>query len=173
MLIRPETPHDHAAVRALTHAAFGRDDEARLVDLLRVKHGDAAISLVAEIPGNGLAGHIMLSPAPIVDEAGGVVSDGLALAPVSVDPRGQRSGVGSALCRSALSCAQARGAPFVVLIGHPAYYPRFGFTPAGPLGIACPYEGVPGEAFMIARLDRAAMAGVTGTVRFDPVFEGL
>jgi putative acetyltransferase len=173
MLIRPETGHDHAAVHALTCAAFQRDDEARLVDLLRDKHGEEAISLVAEIPGNGLAGHIMLSPAPIVDRAGGVVREGLALAPVSVSPGSQRSGVRSALCRSALSCAQARGAPFVVLIGHPAYYPRFGFTPAGPLGIECPYEGVPDEAFMIARLDRTAMAGVTGMVRFDPVFEGL
>lgn len=173
MLIRPETGQDHATVHALTHAAFQRDDEARLVDLLREKHGDDAISLVAEIPGNGLAGHIMLSPAPIIDEAGGVVSHGLALAPVSVNPGGQRGGVGSALCRSALSCAQARGAPFVVLIGHPTYYPRFGFVPAGPLGIKCPYEGVPEEAFMIARLDRAAMEGVKGIVRFDPVFEGL
>ncbi|WP_429912635.1 GNAT family N-acetyltransferase [Glycocaulis sp.] len=173
MLIRPETEQDQTAVHRLTHAAFQRDDEARLVDLLRDKHGDEAISLVAEIPGNGLAGHIMLSPAPIVDEAGGVVINGLALAPVSVDPAGQRSGVGSALCRSALSCAQARGAPYVVLIGHPAYYPRFGFVPAGPLGIRCPYEGVPEEAFMIARLDRAAMEGVCGLVRFDSVFEGL
>ena len=68
---------------------------------------------------------------------------------------------------------QARGTPFVVLIGHPAYYPRFGFVPAGPLGIQCPYDGVPEEAFMIARLDRAAMEEVRGTVRFDPVFEGL
>lgn len=86
MLIRPETGHDHAAVHALTCAAFQRDDEARLVDLLRDKHGEEAISLVAEIPGNGLAGHIMLSPAPIVDRAGGVVREGLALAPVSVSP---------------------------------------------------------------------------------------
>lgn len=173
MLIRPEAEHDHATVHALTHAAFQRDDEARLVDLLREKHGDDAISLVAEIPGNGLAGHIMLSPAAIIGAGGGIIKDGLALAPVSVNPGGQRSGVGSALCRSALSCAQARGAPFVVVIGHPAYYPRFGFVPAGPLGIKCPYEGVPEDAFMIARFDRAAMEGVTGLVRFDPVFENL
>lgn len=173
MLIRPETVQDHEGVHALTLAAFQRDDEARLVDLLRDKHGDAAISLVADIPGGGLAGHIMLSPAAILDSGGAEVIEGLVLAPISVNPAGQRGGVGSALCRSALSCAQARGAPFVVLIGHPAYYPRFGFVPAGPLGIQCPFGGVPQEAFMITRLDRAAMEGVTGTVRFDPVFEGL
>lgn len=173
MLIRPETGQDHTAVHAITKAAFQRDDEARLVDLLREKHGDGAISLVADIPGSGIAGHILLSPASIVDAGGTPVIQGLALAPVSVDPACQRSGIGSALCRSALSCAQARSVPFVVLIGHAAYYPRFGFVPAGPLGINCPYEGVPEDAFMVAHLDRNAMEGVRGLVRFDPVFEGV
>jgi putative acetyltransferase len=173
MLIRPETVQDHSAVHKITHAAFQRDDEARLVDLLRAKHGEAVISLVADLPGSGLAGHIMFSPVLILDEAGTTVKEGMALAPVSVDPACQRSGIGAALCRSALSCAQAHNVPFVVVIGHPAYYPRFGFVPAGPLGIQCPYEGVPEDAFMIARLDPLAMEGVTGLVRFDPVFEGL
>ena len=110
MLIRPETEPDHARVHALISAAFQRDDEARLVDLLRAKHGDAAISLVADVPGSDLAGHIMLSPVAILDERGSVVREGLALAPVSVDPAGQRSGVGSALCRSALSLCGRRAA---------------------------------------------------------------
>ncbi|MCC5980779.1 MAG: N-acetyltransferase [Oceanicaulis sp.] len=171
MMIRAETPADHDAVREITRAAFGREPEAKLVDLARAKLGDRAISLVAEQAGNGLTGHILLTPAKIESKAGTQEAAGMALGPVSVAPSVQRSGIGSALCRSALSCAQARGAPFVIVLGHPAYYPRFGFVPAAPLGIACPYEGVPEAAFMIARLDRAAMGGIAGTARFDPLFE--
>lgn len=173
MIIRAETNADQDAVRAITRAAFGREPEARLVDMARAKLGDTAISLVAEQTGNGLTGHILLSPATIVDGQGVVSAEGMALGPVSVDPAVQRTGIGSALCRSALSCAQARGVPFVIVLGHPGYYPRFGFVPAAPLGIACPYEGVPEAAFMIARLDRTVMSGVTGTARFDPLFEAV
>lgn len=173
MMIRAETPADHDAVREITRAAFGREPEAKLVDLARAKLGDTAISLVAEQAGNGLGGHILLSPATIERTDGREPAQGMALGPVSVDPAVQRTGIGSALCRSALSCAQARGAPFVIVLGHPAYYPRFGFVPAAPLGIACPYEGIPDGAFMIARLDRAKMNGITGTARFDPLFEAV
>lgn len=172
MIIRAETSADQDAVRAITRAAFDREDEARLVDALRAKHRDRVISLVAECEGT-ITGHVLLTPARIENESGEVQMSGMALAPVSVRPDLQRTGTGSALCRSALSGAQARNAPFVILIGHPGYYPRFGFVPAAALGIACPYEGVPDEAFMIARLDRAAMNGITGTTRFDPLFDGV
>jgi len=167
--IREERPADHERVRALIAAAFGREDEAGLTDALRARHGARAVSLVAIDGAQALHGHILLTPARI---DGARPAEGFALAPVSVAPEWQGKGAGSALCRAALDRARERAAAFVMLVGHPDYYPRFGFRPAAELGVTCPFEGVPDAAFMIAVLDGAAMQGVRGTGRFDPLFDG-
>ncbi|MEW6280980.1 MAG: N-acetyltransferase [Candidatus Eremiobacterota bacterium] len=153
MRIRPEEASDRAGVRAVHEAAFGGAAEADLVDALRGAPG--SVSLVAELEGR-VVGHLLLSLAQVDD---GPI---LALAPMGVLPDFQRRGVGSALVRAAL---EAVGDADVVVLGHPGFYPRFGFVPARALGVLPPFE-VPDEAWMV-RLGRPRH----GTVRYPPAFD--
>lgn len=132
MQLRAETVADLPHIRRLIEAAFGREDEARLVDRLR---GEApgAISLVAEIDGE-VAGHVMLSP--LIAPAGA-----MALAPVSVRPDLHGRGIGAALVREGLARATASGARAVFVLGDPPYYARFGFHTQTARGFASPYAG--------------------------------
>ena len=139
MRIRAESPGDRDAVAAVTRAAFGRDDEARIVDAVRASDGFVPeLSLVAE-EGAELVGHVLLSY--VLLEGPGVRV--LELGPVSVRPERQRAGIGSALIGEALRVADERGEPLVLVLGHPGYYPRFGFRPAAELGIAPPDPDLP------------------------------
>jgi putative acetyltransferase len=145
--VRQERPADFAAIRSLLERAFApSDEEAGIVDGLRAA-GDhiAALCLVAE-QGDAVVGHIAFSRAEL-GSGHGV----LALAPMAVAPEHQRSGIGTALIEEAMRGAAATRFPLVVVVGHPDYYPRFGFEPAGQLGIASPFD-VPAEAFMAYRL---------------------
>lgn len=127
MIIRPETPADVAAIRALTSAAFAGKPfsdgtEAAVIDALRV--ADAlTISLVAEDAGE-VVGHVAFSLVTIDDQPG----NWFGLGPVSVVPGRQRQGIGSALIRDGLAELRALGAGGCVLLGDPAYYCRFGFA---------------------------------------------
>ena len=132
MRIRPETPADHAAIRAVITAAFARPDEAELVDQLR-RDGDAAISLVAEAD-HAIIGHVLLSPMTAPFAA-------LGLAPLSVLPAHQQHGVGSALMHAAIDAARTAGAAAIFLLGHPAYYRRFGFSVETARPFASPDAG--------------------------------
>src|SRR5437879_1244482 len=123
-ILRPETVADHEAIRRVNRLAFGQDDEARLVDALR-EGGYVRLSLVAERSGQ-LVGHILLSDLPIVTEAGTIPA--LALAPMAVLPEFQNQGIGSALVRRGLEACREQGHKIVVVVGHPRYYPRFGFS---------------------------------------------
>jgi putative acetyltransferase len=158
------------AIEAVHRQAFDGDAEARLVALL-AERGKAAVSLVAEVAGQ-VAGHIVLSLAtirwPTRPEVRPV--EGLGLAPLAVLPAFQRQGIGSALTRAGLDAARASGAEFVVLIGHPDYYPRFGFVPAGPFGLTCAFGE--GPAFQILWLgEYPGAAG--GVVRYADEFYEL
>src|SRR5262249_10126875 len=124
--IRPERTEDAAAIRAVHCAAFPTDAEAHLVDQLRAA-GQARVSLVAEVEGR-VVGHIVFSPVSVVALPDG--RQGLGLAPLAVVPEQQGRGVGSALTRAGLAVCRQEGCPFVVVLGHPAYYPRFGFRRA-------------------------------------------
>ena len=167
--IRPETPADHAAVHALNAAAFAQPAEADLIDTLR-KACEHFVSLVAEVDGV-LVGHILFTPAHV--EKNGTTLEGMGLAPMAVAPAHQRGGFGSALVNAGLAELRENGCPFVIVLGHPAYYPRFGFTPASTLGIRCQWEA-PDEAFMALELTPGALAPFHGAIaRYHPAFDSV
>jgi len=165
--IRPEEPRDHARVREIVAAAFGQPDEARLVDALRGRV-DPEISLVAETPDGRVVGHIFFSPVHV----GGDGRCAMGLAPVSVDPACQNAAIGSRLCREGLEACRALGEDVVFVLGHPSYYPRFGFQPARPHGLYYEDERFDG-AFFVAELAPGALDGFRGEVRYHPAFDGL
>jgi putative acetyltransferase len=164
-VIRREGPGDAASVRAINLAAFEGPTEAEIVDRVR-RAGGAQLSLVAEIGGE-LVGHILFSEVRIGDDR---EATGMGLAPMAVMPAQQNRGIGSALVRRGLEMLRVDGCPFVVVLGHPAYYPRFGFVPASRHGVTSEYDGVPDEAFMLLELADGALAGVTGVARYRPEF---
>ena len=165
--IRPEQSGDIDAVRVVNEAAFGEPAEAGIVDCIRAECPDA-LSLVA-IDDGRVVGHILFSPA-ILDGDGGAVQ-GMGLAPMAVLPGRQRQGIGSMLVERGIDAMRDRNCPFIIVVGHPEYYPRFGFVPASRYGICCQWQGVPPEAFMVLILDEAAMAGVSGTARYREEFD--
>jgi putative acetyltransferase len=156
LTIRDETPDDVDAIFALTEAAFrdsglpGQRTEQYVITGLRAA-GALTISLVAEEAGR-IVGHIAFSPAAISDGTTGWHT----LGPVSVLPEGQGQGVGSALIRQGLDRLRALGAKGSVLVGHPGYYPRFGFVHRDDLG----YEGIPPQVVFALSFDGHYPAGV-------------
>ncbi len=168
MLIRPEELHDETAIREVNQLAFGQEAEGALVDALR-EAGAVLCSLVAEDDGR-IVGHILFSPATLED--GPRRWEVAALGPVAVHPEHQRRGIGSALILAGLDICRVRGYDVAILLGHPAYYPRFGFRPAAPLGIRWEHDA-PEEAFMVMELQAGALAGRQGIIRFRPEFEGV
>jgi putative acetyltransferase len=165
--IRAERSGDEDAIRAIHDAAFGETDEGRIVDRQRATSGhDARLSLVAEVDG-AIVGHCLLSRCPV--EGAGL--EVLALGPIAVRPDRQGHGIGGSLVRAAVAEAERRGSPAVVLLGHPTYYPRFGFEPARPLGLEAP-AAWPDAAWMACRLS-GWFGGVRGVVRYPEAFEPL
>jgi putative acetyltransferase len=149
-IIRQETAADIKAIHAVNAAAFETAAEADLVDALRSRAKDT-ISLVAE-QGGEIVGHIMFSP---VSLAGRADLKLLGLAPMAVAPSQQGKGIGTALARTGLEQCRRQSVAAVVVLGHPAYYPRFGFVPAARYGIDSEYD-VPQEAFMLLELSPGA-----------------
>lgn len=162
IVIRPETATDTEAVRNVNRAAFPTSLESNLVDALR-EAGDATISLVADVDGF-VVGHIMFSPVTV--DAHPI--RGLGLAPVAVLPDVQNSGIGSYLIREGLNRARGLEASFVVVLGEPGYYGRFGFVKASGLGLDNEY-GVD-DPFMVMALQDDALHGITGLVRYSRIF---
>jgi putative acetyltransferase len=165
MTIRPEKPEDVPAIRIVNERAFGGAAEADLVDALR-RNGKATISLVAEVDGR-VVGHILFSPVTI--EAGERELAGVGLAPMSVIPERQNQRIGSLLVEDGLRRCSEEGHRFVVVLGHPNYYPRFGFVPAGRFGIKSEYD-VADEVFMVMELQEGALSGCAGVVKYQPEF---
>jgi len=165
--IRPEEPGDIAAIHAINKNAFGQPTEADLVDLLRVACPDA-VSLVAVEDGQ-VVGHIFFSPVTITAETG--ATQGMGVAPMAVVPERQRHGIGSRLVEAGLQILREQFCPFVIVLGHPEYYPRFGFVPDSQHGLTCQWEGVPDDVFMVLICDEAFMAGVSGVARYRAEFD--
>ena len=165
MRVRAETPEDHGAVRRVNELAFDGGTEANLVEALR-ENAPLYISLVAE-EGGQVVGHILFSPVTV--ESAGGDWEALGLGPMAVLPERQGRGVGSALVREGLEECLRLGREVVFVLGHADFYPRFGFRPAGPLGITCEFPS-PEENFMVAELRPGALSGRTGLIRYSPEF---
>lgn len=165
--IRPERPQDHAAVREVNERAFERAAEADLVERLR-RTADPTLSLVAEEEGR-VIGHIFFSPVEIETGGRSHALTVMALGPMAVLPERQRRGVGSRLVRRGLRACRQMGSQAVVVLGHPHFYPRFGFRPAKPQGLRSEYD-VPAEVFMVLELQPGVLAGLNGTVKYHGAF---
>lgn len=168
LTIRTETHADYTAVHRVNELAFNRPDEANLVDALR-RSARPFISLVVESDGR-IVGHIFFSPVLIESDDSSFTA--LGLAPMAVLPEYQNRGIGSELVRRGLEVCESMGHEVVVVLGHPEYYPRFGFVPAREKGISCEFE-VPDEAFMVTELKQGALAGRKGKVKYLPEFHSV
>jgi putative acetyltransferase len=163
VLIRREQPDDEGAVRVVNEAAFGRSAEAELVDRLR-REGAVLASFVAE-QERCIIAHILFSRTVI--ETADEPIPSVALAPVAVLPAYQRRGVGSRLIRFGLDWLRTRGERSVLVLGHPQYYPRFGFSSDRARMLGTPF---PPDAFMALELVPSALDGVRGAVRYPAAF---
>jgi putative acetyltransferase len=167
LYIRHEQSSDREQVRKVNEAAFGRSDEADLIDRLRAE-GAILLSLVAEYvaePDREIIGHILFSRMMVDTKQGPVAA--VSLAPMAVLPRQQGQTVGSQLVRRGLAELRDRGERIVIVLGHKDYYPRFGFSPEKARYLTSPF---PPEAFMALELSDGALAGVHGAVRYSPAF---
>lgn len=169
--VRPERIDDHAAVFDVVARAFPSDAEARLVDRVR-DAGAATISLVAEREGR-VIGHLLLSPVRVEPDGAGTRFEALGLAPLSVDPGVQRSGIGHALMYAGLAACREAGHAIVFVLGHADYYPRFGFEPAAPKRLH--YSGGRSfdRSFFVRELVPGALAGRGGIVHYHATFDAL
>jgi putative acetyltransferase len=163
--IRDESREDAGAIRFVLEQAFGESNEADLVEMLR-RRGAITLSLVA-VQENEVVGHILFSPVTI--ESGGSSLNAIGLGPMAVLPPYQRKGIGSQLVRIGLEQCGHAGHEIVVVVGHPEYYPRFGFAPAKQRGIRCEFD-VPDDVFMVLELREGAVGGRGGIVKYQPEF---
>ena len=165
LTVRCETSNtqEWSAVRSVHVAAFGRQDEADLVDSLR-REGVVLASIVAEFEKR-IVGHILFSRMSI-ETAGGSVA-AAALAPMAVLPECQRQGIGGRLIRHGLDLLPRRGERIVIVLGHPDYYPRFGFSTDKARFLESPF---PPNAFMAMELYPGALDGIRGKVKYPAAF---
>jgi putative acetyltransferase len=166
MLIRQEIESDFDKVYDLNVAAFPTAAEAVLVNALR-ERADPVVSLVAQEAD--VVGHILFSP---VSLSGNTELTIMGLAPMAVAPGRQNEGVGSELVLAGLDCCKTIGVSAVVVLGHPNYYPRFGFLPSARFGIDSEYK-VPAEVFMVMELIPGALSECEGRVKYHAAFSDL
>ncbi|MBM3803552.1 MAG: N-acetyltransferase [Acidimicrobiia bacterium] len=162
--IRREKPEDRDAIHRLNLAAFDHGPEAFLVDRLRASCKEY-LAFVAVEDGE-IVGHILFTPATIDSSA----AVGRGLAPMAVLPSHQRKGIGSRLVRHGLELLRSSHCPFVIVLGHPKYYPRFGFELASKYNLRSQWEGVPDEAFMVAVFNEDALPTQGGVARYRDEF---
>ncbi|MBO9128106.1 N-acetyltransferase [Bacillus sp. 165] len=173
-IIRQERTEDYSLTenvveRAFADAEHSDHNEHKLVSRIRKSNAFIpSLSLVAvDQNDDKIVGHILLSKLKIRNE--NRTAESLALAPVSVIPEYQNRGVGKQLIHAALQQAKKMGYESVVVLGHPPYYPKFGFKKASLWGIQAPFE-VPDEAFMAMELQEGALGHVSGLVEYPSVF---
>jgi len=166
--IRPESPGDYAGIELVCDLAFGQSNEGEMVAALRRNpRFITELSLVA-LAGGTIIGHILFFPIDIVTPDGPVPS--LSLAPLAVHPEYQNMGIGGKLMGAGIEASRSKGFASIILVGHPDYYPRFGFQPAARLGIR-PLFDAPYEAFMALELQEGSLEGISGVVAYPPEYE--
>jgi len=168
MIIRNERIDDIKSIWLINSQSFETDAEANLVDNLRAS-GIPFISLVAET-NNKLAGHILFTPVKLVGAKKGIKIAGLA--PMAVLPDFQNNGIGSKLVEDGLKQCEDEGYEAVVVLGHPNYYPKFGFIPSVKYGIKSEYD-VPDEVFMVKELVRNSLSQISGVLKYHSEFSKL
>jgi putative acetyltransferase len=169
--IREEKDQDILAIKEVNDLAFGRENESKLIEAIRnSEYFVPQLSLVAETDTQEIIGHILFSMITIETENGPFQS--LALTPMAVKPKFQNKGIGSALVREGLKRCAELGYHSVVVLGHPDFYPKFGFIPASTKGIKAPFE-VPDEVFMIYETKPGSLNGVKGIVKYPEAFSAV
>ncbi|MEI8196560.1 MAG: N-acetyltransferase [Phycisphaerae bacterium] len=163
LIIRPENAADYSAISEVNRLAFGQDAEGELVLALR-NGGFVRLSLVAQDQGR-IIGHILFSRLPILTKQG--VVEALSLAPMAVCPTHQRRGIGTTLVQEGLRICRDQGHRIVIVLGHPKFYPRFGFSAALAQRITAPYSG---PAWMALELVSGVMNNLTGKADYPPPF---
>jgi putative acetyltransferase len=163
--VREERAGDAAAIGSVHLAAFPTPTEANLVEQLR-SDGDITASLIA-IDDGEIVGHVLFSRMSV--EADGQQLHGWGLAPLSVVPDRQRTGIGSALVEAGIDRARATGVQIIFVLGEPAYYGRFGFDAKSAAAFASPYAGPYFQARVLADLPQP----VAGRADYAPAFAGL
>lgn len=168
IIIRPETLADSNMISEVNKLAFGQENEARLVENIRRRANfNSKLSLVA-IKNEKVVGYLLFSPIVIQTPKDDIPA--LALAPLAVCPKFQNQGIGSELVKQGLEECKGLGHKVIVVIGHPNYYTRFGFSSATAKGLKAPFP-VPDEAFMILELVPGALDGISGMIKYPPVFD--
>ena len=165
--IREEKPEDVVGIRLVNESAFEQPQEANVVDRLR-KNCNGLFSLVA-IESDDIIGHVLFSPAVIDSDRGEII--GMGLAPMAVVPQRQHQGIGTALIKYGIARLKESCCPFLIVLGHPEYYLRFGFKLACQYGLQSQWDGVPDEAFMIMILDKNITQGISGVARYRDEFD--
>jgi len=160
--IRIESQEDIHQVYLLNEQAFEQPAEANIVDKLRLSCPEY-LSLVAE-DDQKIVGHILFTPVVLEHSHGNI--QGMGLAPMAVSPDRQKQGIGSRLVEKGLEILKSQNCPFVIVLGHPEYYPRFGFERASKYGLVSQWEGVPDEAFMVIVMDKTALEGFSGVAKY-------
>ncbi|MBT2691613.1 N-acetyltransferase [Bacillus sp. ISL-55] len=170
--IRQEHPDDYSGIRETNVMAFDKgENEARLVELIRESEQFVPeLSLVAVKDDGEVIGHILFSIINLVTEQGTVHT--LGLAPMAVKPDYQNSGIGSALVTEGLRVCKALEYKHVFVLGHPNFYPRFGFSRASQFGIDSPFP-VPDEVFMALELKKGSLSGLQGKIEYPPAFNAV
>jgi putative acetyltransferase len=165
---RPEETKDHAAIFEINQLAFPEDNEARLVDMLRDSESYVnGLSMVAEKDGE-IVGHILFTKLTI--ESSNRDNIALSLAPLAVKPNFQRQGIGAGLIKEGIKACKSLGYGAIVVVGHPEYYPKFGFSPAREKGLGTPFP-VPDDAFMVYELVPGYLDNIQGIVKLAPEFD--
>lgn len=168
--IRREVQGDFREVFELNHIAFGQDNEAKLVDALRINQTAFVpeLSIVAT-NNNKVVGHILFTKISIKDNIGNL-NESLGLAPLAVRPEFQKSGIGGQLIRKGFEVAKELGFKSVIVLGHEHYYPKFGFQPADKWKIKSPFD-VPSNVFMAIELVTDGLKNISGIVVYPKEFE--
>ena len=164
--IREERKNDHEAIKEVNDKAFNRPQEGVVVNKIR-KSGAKVLSLVATIE-NKIVGHILFSTVEIKGHEKRMV--GMGLAPMAVLPKYQKQGIGSMLIKEGVKRLKKRSVPFVIVLGHENYYPKFGFEKASKYGLRCQWKDVPDEAFMVLILDNDVMKNIHGIAKYREEF---